>query len=388
MKLFIATDVTIYQSNDKIYAKEKHATIFRRYHDSFGKIVLCSRVQHVNGLSKDFVDISNEIEEIVIINSLSKMLLGKYKSEMMREIQRCNLVIARCPSLAAYRSAEYARILKKPYFAESMGCAWDAYWNHGIAGKLIAPYMFFKMKHVVADADYALYVTEKFLQNRYPCNNGCISASNVLIKPLDEKILDLRLSNIKEGNLYEVSLMTTAAVDVRYKGQEYVIRAIPKLNRLGIRVKYNVVGEGSSEYLERVAEDCGVTDQIHFTGAIPLNEVFDLLDSTDIYIQPSLQEGLPRSVIEAMSRGCACIGARTAGIPELLEDDYVVRRRNVNDIVSVIQKYCNMSYEERTKIAERNFREAQKYTEDVLNKRRNDYYSQIASEIYESSIKR
>ena len=61
--------------------------------------------------------------------------------------------------------------------------------------------------------------------------------------------------------------------------------------------------------------------------------MFELLDECDIYLQPSLQEGLPRSVIEAMSRGCACIGAATAGIPELLESEYVVKRKSVQENV-------------------------------------------------------
>lgn len=383
MRLFVATDVTVFQQGDVVYAQEKHATIFKRYHDAFGKIALCARVEKINTVAKGFVDITQIVDDMIVIGSLSKMLLGKYKAQMKREMQKCDLVIARCPSLAAYRAADYARALHIPYLAESMGCAWDAYWNHGLSGKLVAPYMFFKMKQVAKNADYALYVTEKFLQKRYPCKKESVAASNVLIREISDQVLDARLSHMREGAINTVTLMTTAAVDVRYKGQEYVIRTIPELNKRGIRVRYNVVGEGSPAYLRALAEKCGVAEQVCFVGRIPLQEVFELLDEADLYIQPSLQEGLPRSVIEAMSRGCACIGAKTAGIPELLEDAFVVRRKSVADIVAVIQSYCAAPRDERCRISKRNFDEAKKYAADVLNKPRNDYFAKIASELGE-----
>lgn len=385
MRIFIATDVTVFQYGDKVYAQEKHATIFKRYFEAFGKIVLCVRIKAIDTLSKGYIDITQILDNVVIIGSLSGMLLGKYNSKMQQEIQNCDLVVARCPSIAAYRSADFTRKYHKPYLAESMGCAWDAYWNHGLSGKLLAGYMFMKMKSVVKNADYALYVTEKFLQNRYPCKNDSVAASNVLISALDDSVLSARLERIKDESIRNVSLMTTAAVDVKYKGQEYVIRAIKELNKLGIRVKYRIVGEGSQDYLKKVAEKCGVLDQVDFVGRIPLAEVLELIDQSDLYIQPSLQEGLPRSVIEAMSRGCACIGAKTAGIPELLEDEFVVKRKSVTDIVSVVNKYCNMNADERIRISKRNFAEAGKYIVDVLNKRRNDYYVKIVVEIGEKN---
>lgn len=66
-----------------------------------------------------------------------------------------------------------------------------------------------------------------------------------------------------------------------------------------------------------------VADQIKIIGQMPHDKVFTWLDSIDIYAQPSRQEGLPRAMIEAMSRGIPCIGAKTAGIPELIDNKYI-----------------------------------------------------------------
>ena len=62
-----------------------------------------------------------------------------------------------------------------------------------------------------------------------------------------------------------------------------------------------------------------------------------ILTDSDIYIQPSLQEGLPRAVVEAMSTALPCIGFNTGGIPELLEPEYIVKLKNVDGIVQRIK---------------------------------------------------
>ena len=70
-----------------------------------------------------------------------------------------------------------------------------------------------------------------------------------------------------------------------------------------------------------------------FLGLKTSKEVMKILKDADIYLQPSLQEGLPRSVVEAMSVALPCIGFNTGGIPELLEPEFVVDQKDVKGIV-------------------------------------------------------
>ncbi len=381
MKVFIATDVSIVISGNRVYANQKHSTIFKRYYNTFGKIILCARFATADTTAKSYDEITDIVDSVVEIQSLYKMFLNQLNTKIETAMRDCDLVICRCPAISAFKAADIARKLGKPYLAESMGDPWDAYWNHGIQGKFIAPYMFFKMKEVVKHANYAIYVTSKFLQGRYPCDNESISASNVLIESGAKEILYERYNKLASFDPANITLMTTAAIDVWYKGQQYVIQSIPKLNKLGIKVKYYIVGEGKKDYLYQEAQSCGVVEQVVFTGKLPLSDVLKLLDKTDVYLQPSLQEGLPRSVIEAMSRGCACIGAKTAGIPELLQDDMVVRRKNVSDIVDAIQRYVALDIERKKEIALNNWKEAEQYSKDVLDARRNRYFSMVKTEI-------
>ena len=386
MKAFVATDFRIHLYNGKPYAFEKHYVVMERYYRAFGKLILCCRCIEDETLPEGFREISGMVQETVPVEALLGVLLGKYRQALRERIGQCDLVICRCHGMIPFRAFDAARGLGKPVLAEAMACAWDGYWNHGLEGKLLAPYMFLKMRQVMKKSDYATYVTQEFLQRRYPREGGSLAASNVRLDGIEPGILARRRARIQNLDPASPVLMTTAAVDVSYKGQQYVIRALPKLNAVGIHAHYVLVGEGNPEKLRMLARRLGVEGQVEFAGRMPLEQVLQRLDAADIYLQPSLQEGLPRAVIEAMSRGCLCIGARTAGIPELLEPDFLVRRRSAADLARSIAAACRMTREQLEQQAERNLLVAEKnYTAAVLEPRRAAYYRQIRRDIHQAA---
>ncbi len=94
-------------------------------------------------------------------------------------------------------------------------------------------------------------------------------------------------------------------------------------------------------------------------------DVFNWLETIDIYTQPSRQEGLPRALIEAMSRGLPAFGARTAGIPELLEKEFIFSntKYNIDEICSIL---VGFSKEKMLSQSIYNFNEAKKVQKRVL----------------------
>ena len=117
-----------------------------------------------------------------------------------------------------------------------------------------------------------------------------------------------------------------------------------------------------------------MSDYVHFMGMISHEKIFDFLDTMDIYMQPSRQEGLPRAVIEALSRAMPTYGARTAGIPELLLDECVFDNCAVSQIQAMLE---SLDKKKMIEYAKRNFEESKKYTSDILNKRRNEFFEEI-----------
>ena len=129
-------------------------------------------------------------------------------------------------------------------------------------------------------APYVIYVTDRFLQKRYPTCGKWIAASNVELMPMSKINLNARISKIKsEQNFKTLKIGTAAAIDVKYKGQAYVMKAMSILKKENICFKYQLIGSGNKEYLYNIAKKLGVEENVEFIGAIPHEKVFNWIDS-------------------------------------------------------------------------------------------------------------
>ncbi|MBQ3452750.1 glycosyltransferase family 4 protein [Candidatus Saccharibacteria bacterium] len=308
-----------------------------------------------------------ELGNVVSVKGLLQK--NKLKNVIKPIVSECDLFFLRLPGITCNVVAEICKQQGKKYLVEVGGCAWDAYWNHGILGKLVAPYMEFSEKKTIKDASFATYVTHQWLQDRYPCTRESIEASNVYLPKHDEKLLQKRLERINSYNdCKNLTIGTIANVDVRYKGQEYVIKAIAKLNKKGYNFKYELVGGGDQAFLKNLVTKYGVERNVLFKGPLLHDDVMKWLDDIDIYAQPSKQEGLPRSVIEAMSRGVPCIGSDVAGIPELLDKECIFEKSNVKSITKeIVWIALNNNCLAQSK---KNFAKSKKYDLAIIERRR------------------
>ena len=170
---------------------------------------------------------------------LSKKLNRDLYLKLEDAVQNCDAAILRSSNSILIRLLQK---YQKPYLIEVVGCTLNALWNHGFYGKLLALPSFLSSRKEIKRAPWVLYVTNKFLQRRYPSNGRCISCSDVLIRKQSDEIFEHRLQRIDTRNKSFI-IGTLAAVDVAYKGQQYVIRALAKLKReKKINIKYQLVG--------------------------------------------------------------------------------------------------------------------------------------------------
>ena len=102
------------------------------------------------------------------------------------------------------------------------------------------------------------------------------------------------------------------------KGVDVLIAAWGKLaNKRSARLL--IAGDGSAkEDLEKTVHQMELSDSVQFLGVI--KEIPDLLHRADIYVQPSRQEGLPNSVLEAMAMGLPIVATRISGNEDLVVD--------------------------------------------------------------------
>jgi glycosyltransferase involved in cell wall biosynthesis len=305
--------------------------------------------------------------------------LGSYSrlSAIIKEAL-CNtdILVARLPSTTGRIAIEYAKNNGIPYLIEVVGCPWDALWNHSLVGKMFAPYAFFKMKLLVRHAPFVQYVTSQFLQNRYPTLGFSIGLSDVIIPALDSYVLEQRLKRIESNDFKRspIVLATIAGIDVKYKGQDIVFQALSRLKKKGLQCQYYLIGKGTGKRLKSIARKLDIADNVIFYGEMPRRKIFDFLNEIDIYIQPSFQEGLPRSVVEAMSQACPIIGSDAGGTPELISNEMVFSKGDLKGLISIFQS-LNKDY--LMKLARMNFEKAREFEFSSLEERRQKFYEQF-----------
>lgn len=96
------------------------------------------------------------------------------------------------------------------------------------------------------------------------------------------------------------------------------IKAIAKCNNRNIH--YLICGKGPElKRLRQIAKDNNVEKQVHFLGF--RSDIKELLNISDIYLFTTLQEGMPRSMMEAMASGLPCVASKIRGNVDLLEDN-------------------------------------------------------------------
>lgn len=115
------------------------------------------------------------------------------------------------------------------------------------------------------------------------------------------------------------------------KGLEYLLRAARILVSRQCRVQIAIVGDGSlREALEQQARDLGIVENIVFLGH--REDTQELMFALDIFALPSLSEGIPMALLEAMAAGRAIVASRVGGIPEVIRDGvegYLVEPKDV-----------------------------------------------------------
>ncbi len=381
MEVGFVFDTVLLKKNDDYFGMTITYDFFKeRYLDKINKLRIITRYEYIENYKGNTLGYKITNGENVIVEPIENYkkipdILFKKKrieKEIEERLKKCDKVIIRMPSVLGIVACEFCKNNNIPYMIEMVACAWDGYINHtNRVGKLIAPFMYYFTKSKVKKCDYVLYVTNEFLQKRYPTNGKSFGCSDVVLQDFNPEILKKKVTNCKKINIKDFTMCTVANVGMRYKGHIYAFKAIKNLKADGANVKYYLAGNGNQHYLKKVAKTLGIEDSIIFLGSLNHDEVFELLDKIDIYVQPSLQEGLPRALIEAMSRGCCCIGSDVGGIPELLESKFIFKRKKYGELYKILSNLTLKDIELNCKY---NYNKALEFEKNELDKKRNNIY--------------
>lgn len=133
-----------------------------------------------------------------------------------------------------------------------------------------------------------------------------------------------------------------AALEER-KGHRYLFEAAAALKRRGRKIEFLVAGEGPvRRQLEEQVKALNLADEVRFCGFVSDAPAF--LSQIDIFVLPSLYEGLGVAVLEAMAAGKPVIASRVGGLPELVADGetgLLVSPKNVEGLIEAIARLAD-----------------------------------------------
>jgi glycosyltransferase involved in cell wall biosynthesis len=123
------------------------------------------------------------------------------------------------------------------------------------------------------------------------------------------------------------------------KGQLIMVKACAALHQQGVAFELTVVGDGPDRgRLEQAVAQAGLGTQVRFTGALNTAEVHAELQRADAFVLPSLAEGIPVVLMEAMASGVPCVTTPVNGIPELVRHELNGLLATPGDVVSLAEQ--------------------------------------------------
>ncbi len=176
------------------------------------------------------------------------------------------------------------------------------------------------------DATIVLSEKEKKVALRY----GTAKKNSVFVIPNGIDLTALNFLSREEArkrlkiNNDEIVIGTIANL-YKTKGLEYLIEAIKILNiqsagwRTISNIKTVIIGEGDERNnLQTKIKELGLENNISLSGSIP--DAYKYLKAFDIFVLPSVKEGFPYTILEAMAAGLPIVATEVGAIPEILEN--------------------------------------------------------------------
>lgn len=384
MKLYFSTEGRFVKKDGKYYSEGGFSQkLWDRYLQHFDHICVIARVSknpdhkivERNVISDErisFIELDYYVGAKDYLKSRKSI-----KQILDKQLFNDGVVICRLPSSIGSLVIKALKRKRIAYACEIVGDPWDVFARGGVSHPLrfflrIKSYL--TLKKQVRQSRAVLYVTKYTLQNRYPASAGVfnIGVSDVILK---ESEIAQSPKTLKHKDSY--TIISIGSLAQLYKAPDVVIKSVKNVIDSGI--KCNLVWLGGGCFLEpmkKIAGELGISSNVNFLGNVSSQEVLQQLRSADVFVLASRTEGLPRAVVEAMGQGLPCIGTKVGGIPELLDDEVLVEKENVQQLSKLLSKILTDASFANAQ-ANRNLKESQDYLELKLDEKRNCFYKYI-----------
>ena len=297
--------------------------------------------------------------------------------------------IFRVPGVVANLVSRIYENTGKPFAIEVVVDPWE-YFAKGTVKGVSRPFVRIvwtsALKKICKKAHGVSYVTEHYLQKRYPCvaakefnDDRYFTSHYSSVELPDDQFGFTR--EYKKKKHYIISHVTNAFTGYG-KGHIPLMNATRILLDRGYSVEVWFIGDGplKNEFIQ-YAKNIGIEQSVKFMGRMPSgSDVRKKIKESDVFVFPTRAEGLPRVVLEAMSEGLPVISSPTCGIPEILPEECLVEYNNVEGFAEAIIKMID-DPKEMTKHSEDNLNRSKNFSSSILNERRTEFYRRLRRQV-------
>jgi glycosyltransferase involved in cell wall biosynthesis len=357
---------------------------FTRYLSAFERVRVVARVADVPSPEEGATRVDGDAVQVWPVPWYvgPRQYLAR-RSAVVRAVRAAagpgDAVVLRVPSPIGALLARERERTGRPYAVEVVGDPYDVF-APGVVDHPARPFLRWRetarLRRQCRNAVAAAYVTERYLQARYPARAGAVTAAYSSIDLPPEAYLPRprRADRVPEVP----TLVSVGTLEQLYKGVDVLVAALARLAATGLALRLVHLGDGRCRpQIESLAARWGVADRVTLTGTLPAGDaVWRQLDAADLFVMPSRTEGLPKALIEAMARGLPAVGSAVGGIPELLAPEDLVPPDDVTALADAIRRLVT-DPARMTAASARNLARAADFAETALAPRRDAFYRAV-----------
>lgn len=379
MKITMVHDATFHENNGKYYCNQIDYNMLKDflYYFDYAHIVVREGEMKQEYVELDFNNISIEFTKR-ITRPLSFLLYFFQTIMTIRENVILGDVIY-CRGINGIIAQIWSKYYRKVDLLFIGSCIYDSMKSIGkVSYSTLAFFVKKIMQKSTKKATNVIYVSQ-YLVERYPTNGNVFLWTEVKIVNPGDKVRTIRkdkILNFKKAKSINIGLI--GYVNNKVKGIEVAIKAVSLLDS---KYTLNILGGGDYSHLEKLIRNNNLEHRVVFHGTLSGgDQVFKWLDQIDIYIQPSLTEGLPKATLEAQSRGCPVIASKVGGLPDIVMEEYLHEPNNHVSLAQLIKKLSSsetkMNYN-----AFHSFDISKKFTEEVMCNTFNKIMANVISQV-------
>ena len=139
----------------------------------------------------------------------------------------------------------------------------------------------------------------------------------------------------------ELSLLFLGYLGKR-KGTYDLLDVLARLGDTPVKLYYG--GDGEVEQVASRVKELAIEDKVEYLGWVSGDKKIDILNRAHVYVLPSYNEGLPISVLEAMSYGMPVISTKVGGIPSIVKNDengFIIEPGDKDALQQAIMEFVN-----------------------------------------------